>query len=64
MLENPRWWQEIEMEFTFKLPRNNKELLEDDDGSNYFVRKVYNANEIPTQLRGETEFNLIQQEKR
>ena len=52
------------MEFTFKLPRNNKELLEDDDGSNYFVRKVYNANEIPTQLRGETEFNLIQQEKR
>lgn len=40
------------MEFSFVLPRNNKELLEDTDCTNYYVKQVYSANEIPTQLRG------------
>lgn len=40
------------MDFTFVLPRNNKDLLEDGDGANYFVKQVYNANELQTQLRG------------
>lgn len=42
----------VSMDFTFVLPRNNKELLEDGDCSSYFVKQVYNANEVPTQLRG------------
>lgn len=46
------------MEFSFIIPRNNKELLEDGDCSHYFVKQIYNANEIQTQLRGELEFKL------
>lgn len=40
------------MEFSFVLPRNNKELLEDGDCTHYYVKQLYNANEIQTQLRG------------
>lgn len=47
------------MEFSFIIPRNNKELLEDGDCSHYFVKQIYNANEIQTQLRGELDLNWI-----
>lgn len=40
------------MDFSFALPKNNKQLLEDADCSNYFVKQIFNADEIPTQLRG------------
>ncbi|XP_031627006.1 condensin complex subunit 1-like [Contarinia nasturtii] len=39
------------MNFVFEIPRNNKELLEDPNCSNYFVKQIYNVNEIQTQLR-------------
>lgn len=40
------------MDFSFVLPKSNKQLLEDADCSNYFVKQIYNADEIPAQLRG------------
>lgn len=42
------------MDFTFVLPRNNKDLLEDGDCTQYYVKQQYNANEIPNQLKGKT----------
>lgn len=39
------------MSFLFELPRSNKELLEDANCSNYFVKQIYNADEIPAHLR-------------
>lgn len=46
------------MNFSFELPRNNKELLEDANGSNYFVRQVYTAAEIPKHLRGNYTYTI------
>lgn len=40
------------MDFAFEIPRNNKELLEDANCSNYFVKQVYDIAEIPKLLRG------------
>lgn len=40
------------MDFQFEIPRNNKELLGNANGSNYFVVQVYNAAELPTLIRG------------
>lgn len=41
------------MNFAFEIPRNNKELLaEDGNCSNYFVKQIYDAPQIPTQIRG------------
>lgn len=40
------------MNFTFEIPRNNKELLTDADCSNYFVKQIYDADQISTQLHG------------
>lgn len=39
------------MEFSFVLPQHNADLL-DGNGSAYFVKHTYNANEIQNQLRG------------
>lgn len=46
------------MDFSFALPKNNKQLLEDADCSNYFVKQIFNADEIPTQLRGTYVFKI------
>lgn len=49
------------MDFQFIIPRNNDELL-DSHGNNYFVKQVYNANEINYHLKGKCAyFNSIQQ---
>lgn len=45
------------MNFVFELPRSNKELLEDANCSNYFVKQVYSADEIPPLLRGKFRFH-------
>lgn len=41
------------MEFSFVIPRTNKDLLEDAEVSSYYVKNVYTPNEIPDRLRGE-----------
>lgn len=43
------------MEFSFVLPQQNADLL-DGNGSAYFVKHTYNANEIQSQLRGKCSF--------
>lgn len=45
------------MEFSFVLPRNNKDLLEN-DVSGYYVKNVFNPNEISGKLRGKITSNL------
>ncbi|XP_055296680.1 condensin complex subunit 1-like [Sitodiplosis mosellana] len=39
------------MNFEFEIPRNNKELLTDANCSNYFVKQIYDAAEIPKELQ-------------
>lgn len=39
------------MDFQFIIPRNNEELL-NSHGNNYFVKQVYNPNEINYHLKG------------
>lgn len=46
------------MNFAFELPRSNRELLDDANCSNYFVKQVYNPDEIPPLLRGKCRFFL------
>lgn len=40
------------MEFSFVIPRANKDLLEDAEVSSYYVKNVYTHSEIPDRLRG------------
>lgn len=40
------------MEFQFVIPSSNNDLLET-DGNNYFVKRVFDSNEIPDLLKGE-----------
>lgn len=44
------------MEFQFVIPSSNDDLLET-DGNNYFVKKVFNSNEIPDLLKGLSIYN-------
>lgn len=39
------------MSFVFEIPKRNKDLIEDPNCSNYFVRQVYEINEISKYLR-------------
>lgn len=48
---------ECKMNFAFELPKSTKELLDDANCSNYFVKQVYSANEIPPLLRSKFRFN-------
>lgn len=45
------------MEFQFVIPTSNNDLLET-DGNNYFVKRVFNSNEIPDLLKGSF-FNCV-----
>lgn len=46
------------MNFQFELPRSNKELLDDANCSNYFVKQIYNADEIPAFLSSKFNFSF------
>lgn len=46
------------MEFSFVIPRNNKDLL-DADVSGYYVKQVYNPNELSQHIRGEVTFRYL-----
>lgn len=45
------------MNFSFDLPRSNKGLLDETNGDNYFVKQIYNTDEIPAHLRGK--FDIV-----
>lgn len=45
------------MEFQFVIPSSNNDLLETDK-NNYFVKRVFNCNEIPDLLKGAC-FNIV-----
>lgn len=49
----------LKMDFRFVLPKSKKQLLEDADCSNYFVKQIFSADEIPAQLRGECIWNVL-----
>lgn len=46
------------MEFQFVIPSSNNDLLET-DGNNYFVKRVFDPNEIPELLKGDLIVVLI-----
>lgn len=43
------------MDFSFHIPRQNKDLL-DGDGNSFFVKNVYTPNEITSLLKSKTFF--------